>query len=160
MLNFFRELSVAGLTVMAVPVLLSMFIVNFWCRYLCPYGALLGILSMLSPIRIKRQPSLCVDCGKCARACPSSLAVDKLITISSAECTSCLSCVASCPVENALYMSVAFRRKLPVWAMAGAIAVIFFGYVGYAKWTGHWETLLPQTTYMNLVPRANEFAHP
>jgi polyferredoxin len=145
---------------MAVLVLLSMFIVNFWCRYLCPYGALLGILSMLSPIRIKRQPSLCVDCGKCARACPSSLAVDKLITISSAECTSCLSCVASCPVENALYMSVASRRKLPVWAMAGAIAVIFFGYVGYAKWTGHWKTLLPQTTYMNLVPRANEFAHP
>jgi polyferredoxin len=160
MLNFFRELSVAGLIVMAVLVLLSMFIVNFWCRYLCPYGALLGILSMLSPIRIKRQPSLCVDCGKCARACPSSLAVDKLITISSAECTSCLSCVASCPVENALYMSVASRRKLPVWAMAGAIAVIFFGCVGYAKWTGHWETLLPQTTYMNLVPRANEFAHP
>jgi hypothetical protein len=57
-------------------------------------------------------------------------------------------------------MSVASRRKLPVWAMAGAIAVIFFGCVGYAKWTGHWETLLPQTTYMNLVPRANEFAHP
>jgi len=160
MLNFFRELSLVGAIVMAALVGLSMFIVNFWCRYLCPYGALMGLLGLLSPLRIKRVPSLCIDCGKCARACPSSLAVDKLVTIGSAECTSCLSCVASCPVENALYMSVASRRKMPAWAMACGIAVIFFGLVGYAKMTGHWETLLPQTTYMNLVPRANEFQHP
>jgi polyferredoxin len=160
MLNFFRELTMVGAIVMAALVVLSMFIVNFWCRYLCPYGALMGLLGKLSPMRIQRVPSLCIDCGKCARACPSSLAVDKLITIGSAECTSCMSCVASCPVENALYMSVAARRRLPVWAMAGAIALIFFGFVGYAKITGHWETMLPQTTYMNLVPKANEFAHP
>jgi len=160
MLNFFRDLSFAGILMMMILVALSLFIANFWCRYLCPYGALLGLLSLLSPLRSKRERSLCINCGKCTKACPSGLPVDKLITIGSAECTSCLSCVASCPVENALYMSVGGRGKLPVWALASAIAVIFLGCVCYAQFTGHWQTLLPQTTYMNLVPRANEFAHP
>jgi hypothetical protein len=57
-------------------------------------------------------------------------------------------------------MSVAGRRKLPLWAMAGGIAVLFFGCVLIAQWSGHWNTDLPQKVYMELVPRANEFVHP
>ena len=37
-------------------VVLSVVTKNFWCRYLCPYGALMGLLSMLSPTRIVRDP--------------------------------------------------------------------------------------------------------
>lgn len=160
MLNFFRTLSIGGLVTLALLVVLSVFVKNAWCRYLCPYGGLLGLLGMLGPLRIKRDPVLCIDCGKCARACPSVLKVDQLSTVRSAECTGCLSCVASCPVENALYMSVAGRRKLPLWAMAGGIAALFFGCVLIAQWSGHWHTDLPQKVYMELVPRANEFVHP
>src|ERR1035437_8790231 len=40
---------------------------NFWCRYLCPYGALMGLVSLASPLRIRRETSLCIDCGKCAK---------------------------------------------------------------------------------------------
>lgn len=160
MLNFFRTLSAGGLAALALLVLLSVLVKNFWCRYLCPYGGLLGLLGMAGPLRIMRDPVLCIDCGKCAKACPSVLKVDQLITVRSAECTACLNCVASCPVENALYMSVAGRRKLPLWVMAGAIAALFFGCVLVAQWSGHWHTDLPQKVYMDLVPRANEFVHP
>ena len=42
MLNFFRFLGLAGGMVVALLVLASVFVQNFWCRYLCPYGALMG----------------------------------------------------------------------------------------------------------------------
>lgn len=160
MLNFFRTLTAAGGVVLALLVVFSIFVKNFWCRYLCPYGGLLGLLGMIGPLRIKRDTVLCIDCGKCTKACPSSLDVAQLVQIQSAECTGCLSCVASCPVENALYMSVAGRRRVPLWVMAGGVAAMFLGCVLVARWTGHWETILPQKVYMELVPRANEFQHP
>ena len=97
MLNFFRFLGLAGGIVVALLVIASVFVQNFWCRYLCPYGALMGLAALTSPLRIRRETSQCIDCGKCAKACPSALPVDKLITIRSPECTGCLECVASCP---------------------------------------------------------------
>ena len=81
MLNFFRFMGLTGGIVVAGLVLASVFVQNFWCRYLCPYGALMGLASLASPLRIRREAALCIDCGKCAKACPSALPVDKLITI-------------------------------------------------------------------------------
>jgi hypothetical protein len=40
------------------------------------------------------------------------------------------------------------------------IAVLFLEMYGWAVWTGHWHTNLPDRVYMELVPRANEFSHP
>ena len=160
LLNFFRYLGAGGATTLLVLVVLSVFIQNFWCRYLCPYGALLGLLSMASPLRIRRNAGLCIDCGKCARECPSRLPVDQLVTIQSAECTACLECVASCPVDQALVIAAPRSRAVPVWAVACGIAMIFFGLYGWALATGHWHTNLPDRVYMELVPRANEFSHP
>src|ERR1017187_4872517 len=106
MLNFFRNMSVIGMAVVGSLVVLSVFIQNFWCRFLCPYGALMGIVSTLSPVRIRRDANACIDCAKCAMACPSNLPVDRLIQIRSLECTSCMECVAVCPAENALQFSL------------------------------------------------------
>jgi polyferredoxin len=110
MLNFFRDIGQTAAIVIGLLVLLSMLIQNFWCRYLCPYGALLGITSLLSPVKIRRDVEACIDCGKCARACPSSLAVDQLIQIRSVECTACMACVAACPAESALQFSLVPRK--------------------------------------------------
>lgn len=65
MLNFFRDLGMIGAAVLLSLVLLSVVIQNFWCRYLCPYGALMGIVATLSPVRIRRDAVACIDCGKC-----------------------------------------------------------------------------------------------
>jgi polyferredoxin len=160
MLNFFRFLGLGGGAVMAVLVLASVFVQNFWCRYLCPYGALMGLVGLASPLRIRREPDLCIDCAKCAKECPSALPVDQLIQIRSAECTGCLQCVAACPVAGALYLGAPARRKIPAWVVAAGVAVIFLGVCGYARATGYWYTDLPSRLYFELVPHANEFTHP
>jgi polyferredoxin len=167
MLNFFRHIGETGLIVLGVFAAASVFVSNFWCRFLCPYGALLGLTSWMSPTKIRRDPVPCTDCAKCAKACPSSLPVDKLVSIKSVECTGCMECVAVCPAEGALYMGLpklgapdGRPRALPAWAMAAGIAVLFFGIAGFAKATGHWQTPIPQTVYERLVPNADQAAHP
>ncbi len=160
MLNFFRFLSVTSAVVLGVLAALSVLIQNFWCRYLCPYGALMGLVARFSPARIRRVPDVCIDCAKCAKACPSLLPVDKLITIRSPECTGCLDCVVVCPAEGALWMSAGRHRPVAAWLIAAAIAVLFLGIVGYTRWTGHWNTDIPSGVYDALIPRAAEFIHP
>ena len=160
MLNFFRELSLTGGIILAVLTLGAVFVQNFWCRYLCPYGALMGLVSLASPLKIRRDKDLCIDCAKCAKACPSALPVDRLITIRSAECLSCLQCVAVCPAEGALFLATPGRRRVPAWAVAAGLATLFLGTYLCARSTGHWNTSLPDRLYFELVPRAGEIAHP
>ena len=164
MLNFFRYLGSTTALVVLGLVVASIFIKNCWCRYLCPYGAFLGLAALLSPSRITRNPDTCIDCAKCAKACPSILPVDKLIQIRSAECTGCLECVAVCPAKDALAMSVPAglrkRHAIPAWIMAAGIAIIFSGLVGYAKITRQWNTKLPKQVYLQLVPNASRLHHP
>jgi polyferredoxin len=167
MLNFFRHMSETGAIIVGVLVLASLLIQNFWCRYLCPYGALLGIAALFSPARIRRNPETCIDCAKCAKACPSALPVDKLLTVKSAECTGCLECVAACPAKDTLSLALpkfpllAPRpARLPVWAMAAGIAALFFGVVGFARTEGYWDSHVPHAIYQQLLPHADEARHP
>jgi polyferredoxin len=160
MLNFFRFLGLAGWIAIAALAAASLFIQNFWCRYLCPYGALMGLAGLASPLRIRRDRDLCIDCARCAKACPSQLPVDRLVSIRSAECTGCLECVAACPAAGALFLSAPRRKRVPAWAVAAGVAFLFLGVCGWARWTGHWQTQLPTQVYMDLVPHANEFSHP
>lgn len=165
MLNFFRHIGETGLIVLGIFVVASVFVPNFWCRFLCPYGALLGFVSLLSPTKIRRKTEPCIDCGKCAKACPASLPVDKLLSIKSVECTGCMECVTVCPAENALYMGLPQlgakkAMSIPGWAMAAGVAVLFLGIVGFAKVTGHWQSAISNSAYQVLVPHADEAGHP
>ena len=171
MLNFFRHIGETGLIVLGAFALASVFVPNFWCRFLCPYGALLGLTSWLSPVRIRRDPAPCIDCAKCAKECPAALPVDKLVSIRSVECTGCLECVAVCPAQDALSFSLptllpnSMSRAskplaLPAWALAVGIAALFLGVAGFAKVTGHWESSISHSSYQELIPHANEAAHP
>jgi len=162
MLNFFRHMGQGTAIFLVVLVALSLVVKNTWCRYLCPYGALMGLVALVSPTRIVRNADACIDCAKCAKACPAGLPVDVLASVRSAECTACMSCVAVCPAEGALDLSFGLRRRAPVqpWALAAAIFIIFLGIVGYARAAGYWHTSLPDSVYSDLVPRASEFEHP
>ncbi|MCY9837556.1 4Fe-4S binding protein [Aeromonas media] len=116
---FFFNLSlVSGLCLGWVLLLTATFRQGF-CRYLCPYGAWLALLGLLTPLRIRRDPVRCLrssghDCDKCSRACPSRIQVHQLIAVRSLECTSCLSCVAACPKRaDALHLGTPHRRLSP-----------------------------------------------
>lgn len=77
MLDFFRHMGTATLISVTVLLIASLFIRHAWCRYLCPYGALMGVVSLLSPFKIRRNAESCIGCGKCAKNCPSRIPVDK-----------------------------------------------------------------------------------
>ena len=161
MMNFFRQPRHDGAAiVIGVLVVGSVFVKNLWCRYLCPYGALLGLVSLVSPTRVRRDADACIDCAKCTKACPSLLPVDRLVTVASAECTGCLECVTVCPAQGALRLSVGRSRAIPAWAVVAVIVVLFGGLVGYARLTGHWHTPVPDAVYRELIPAADALAHP
>lgn len=161
MLNFFRYMSTGAAVTVGVLIVASVFVRNFWCRYLCPYGALMGLVSLLSPLRIRRNEARCIDCAKCAKACPAGLAVDQLVQIRSAECLGCMECVAVCPAEDCLGMSLPATKK---WVdarwIAAAIVLVFVSVAGAARWTGHWDSPIPDAMYQRLVPQAEELGHP
>jgi polyferredoxin len=160
MLHFFRNLSGMSAIVLAVLLVLSVFFQNFWCRYLCPYGALTGIAALFSPAKIYRDTSRCIDCGKCTGVCPSLLKVDKGIHIRSAECTGCMDCVTVCPAEGALQMSFWNKRPFTTWMMAAGLIAIFFIIVGFAKWNQTWDSNIPDATYERLIPELDQLSHP
>ena len=163
MLNFFRHAGETAAIVLTILGIASLLVQNFWCRYLCPYGALLGLASVFSPIRVRRDANACVDCGKCAAACPASLPVDKLLSVKSAECTACLECIAACPARDALWAGPAGLRskpRLPAWALAAGMALLFLGIIGYAKITGHWNGDISAQVYAHSVPNADQASHP
>lgn len=171
MLNFFRDMGITAAVVIAALVLLSMLVQNFWCRYLCPYGALMGLASLLSPVKIRRDPEACIDCSKCSKACPAGLAVDQLVQIRTVECTACMACVSVCPAQDALQLALTPRKALTAaerWrkrsvspvAVCAVLAYLFFGVVLFARATNHWQTNIPSEVYKHLVPRANQLTHP
>lgn len=69
---------------------------RFWCRYLCPLGAMLALVSKVACLR-RVVGDMCVDCGRCARVCPTGT-IDPARGYASdpAECTMCLDCVPAC----------------------------------------------------------------
>lgn len=160
MLLFFTEMTRLTAIVLGVLFALSLVFRNFWCRYLCPYGALTGLLSYLSPAKITRTEDACIHCHACSKHCPQLLDVENLKRVRSPECTGCLTCVSKCPAKGALDMSLPKRKALHPVAFAALVAVLFFGLIITAKLTDNWQSKATYQDYQRLVPIAGKFEHP
>lgn len=159
---WFLELGGFAAGVIALLAAASILWRGFWCRYLCPYGALLGLVSWASPMKIRRDPVSCIDCKLCDKACGARLPVSTKMAITSPECTGCLDCVAVCPVKDALGVGLPTRPRVPVPAYAGAILALFFaGYLG-ARAAGAWQNEITDAEYrFRLGSEAVQlYAHP
>ena len=160
MLYFFTRMSVTTMAVLASLTILSLVFKNFWCRYLCPYGALLGLASIVSPFKIRRNSTGCTGCQRCAAACPSGLAVDSCTAISSPECTGCLTCVVSCPEKNVLAMQPVFwKLPLPVWVYPAVVLLIFSTGIVAGMVSGSWRSSLGYADYQRLLPLVPYLSH-
>jgi NAD-dependent dihydropyrimidine dehydrogenase PreA subunit len=161
MLYFFERLTGFGLGVLVVLALLSVVVPYSWCRYLCPYGALLGAVSLLSPLKITRHAPSCVDCGLCTKACPSRLSVERLSRVRSDECVGCLSCVAACPVPRALRVETPrpWRTAVRPAAFAALVVGLFVVAIGAAKLSGHWRGSTSNAEYHQRIQQIDSPAY-
>lgn len=77
--------------------LLNQLAERFWCRYLCPLGGMLGLISKLSIFRRKVSPD-CTQCGLCSKHCPTAtIQPAKNFASDPGECILCMQCVEDCP---------------------------------------------------------------
>jgi polyferredoxin len=157
---FFARLSGLGLGVLVVLAALSVLVQNAWCRYLCPYGALLGLLSLASPLKVERSADRCIDCRKCTQACPARIPVHRAGRVASDECSACYRCIAACPVKDTLQMRAPGGRAVPGWVFGLLAAGLFVAVTGAAMLAGHWRTDLTPADYLQLVPAADAVGHP
>ncbi|MBW1864521.1 MAG: 4Fe-4S binding protein [Deltaproteobacteria bacterium] len=149
MLYFFKNISAFALWVLAALVILSILIRNFWCRYLCPYGALLGALSLLSIFKVHRTHQTCTNCRQCTRACPADIRLHKTTTVMSDECHACLKCVSACPEKNTLYLSSLKKNGvMKPWIYVVTISLLFLGGSLLAGATGYWQTGISNNEYL------------
>ena len=96
--SFSRAPVLYGLVLLAILALNGL-TPRFWCRYLCPLGGLLGLVSKVGRVR-REVTSACTRCGACARACPTgTVRPDRDFASDPAECTMCLECREACPYD-------------------------------------------------------------
>lgn len=142
MLMFFLAPSNTTLLVVAGLCIFAIVVRNAWCRFLCPYGALLGIFAFLSPVHIQRNLNACTQCGKCTTTCPSGIAVHAKQRVHSPECIGCAECAGSCPVSHCLTMQAASIR-VPLWTAGAGAVLTLLGMYLWAQATGHWTADIP-----------------
>lgn len=90
-------LGVVSVAALAITLLAALVIPMFWCRALCPLGAVQDILARFGLVRIHREAGACTNCGACDQVCPQRLAVSRPATVASIDCTRCLDCLEACP---------------------------------------------------------------
>jgi len=162
---FFADISIFALWTIIILLVFSVVVKNFWCRFLCPYGALLGIVGWLSPLKITRNKSTCTDCALCTKACPSNIKVHKagharpndvVGRVWSDECTSCLACVQVCPVKETLDIRVSAKaRPVPTWVLGTLVAGVFVAVTGLATLVGHWQNGITKEEYLRRFQELN-----
>jgi len=149
MLKFFTDIFLLTIIVLSILIVMSGLVKNFWCRYLCPYGALLGFCGLFSPFKIMRNERNCTGCKKCTRECPSHITVHKQKRIHSDECMACLRCVDVFPVKNTLNFKLKKRRiKLTGYALILLLLIIYASFVGIGMITGNWENSITVHEYV------------
>ncbi len=164
MLFFFTRMSTTSAIVLFVLLISSFIVRNSWCRYLCPYGALMGLFSLISPTRILRNPKICTQCKSCTEVCPYHLPVNRKKNIRSPECNGCMDCVSVCPVKNTLELKTkGFNRQ--VWSplkLGMVIVGLFIGLVYAAEITGHWKSSVSEYDFRVRLQEidSSKYSHP
>ena len=106
--NFWSgEVAWTSLAILGLTLGLSLFVERPWCKYVCPYGAVLGISNLFRVFQIRRVASTCKDDGACSVMCPMNIPVDAVKTVRDHQCISCLECTseAICPVAKTVVFS-------------------------------------------------------
>lgn len=102
------EVGTTALLFLLITMTGALFVERPWCKYLCPYGAVLGLFNKIRLFKIKKDPQTCINCEKCDKACPMNIPISTQKTVTDSRCISCLKCTSenTCPVEKTLEMKL------------------------------------------------------
>ncbi len=104
-----------GMLLLVLIVVGSLYIERFFCRYLCPLGAVFAIVSKFRLFKIRKPREKCGACRACTKRCSMGIPLYRTDVVRSAECIDCMNCVEICPRDNV--------TANPKPAIAAAIAV-------------------------------------
>ena len=90
----------AGAVLLLMIMVGSLFVERFFCRYLCPLGAIFSLVSLLRVFRISKPRSACGACSLCTKKCAMGLSLYRVDRVSSGDCINCFKCVDACPRRN------------------------------------------------------------
>lgn len=147
----------AAIITLVVIAALSIVIARPFCRYVCPYGAALGLSNFFRLMPLRRTEHTCTDCGACDRICPMNIEVQTASDIRDVRCISCMECSSeggACPQARTLRLAAPSVTKTIIWALLALVVVSSF--VGYNSWMGEREDALtcPATTCVSTVCHA------
>ena len=91
--RYYQGAGVMGIFFVVI-LLLCLRVPRFYCRFICPLGALFGLLSRWSVWRIGKSGDSCRECGRCETHCEGACSPTRVIEIS--ECVLCLNCMGRC----------------------------------------------------------------
>ncbi len=99
------EVAFTGFITLGIVIILSLFVERPFCKYACPYGAVLGVFNIFRIVPLRRNPITCIDCGACDRICPVNIPVSKLLIVRDHQCISCYECTSVdgvCPIPDTM----------------------------------------------------------
>ncbi len=112
-----------GFVILLGITIASAFVERFFCRYLCPLGAIFSLASLLRIAKIKKPSAGCGKCKVCTNACAMGIPLYKMETVKTGECINCMKCISACPRGNATF-AVADSDVRPLLAGVAAVGVI------------------------------------
>ena len=89
-----------GFVLLVLITIGALFVERFFCRYLCPLGAIFSIASVLSIFKIKMSKKDCGSCNACSSVCSMGIDLKKKDMVRGGECISCMKCAEVCPRKN------------------------------------------------------------
>jgi len=110
----------AGLILFALISAASFFVERFFCRYLCPLGAVFAVTSRLRIAKIQKPGTKCGNCRICTKNCAMGIPLYKTDVVDSGECIHCMQCVTQCPRKN---VTLAVSEK-DVRPLVASVAVV------------------------------------
>ncbi|MCE5220860.1 MAG: FMN-binding protein [Clostridium sp.] len=90
-----------GLILLVLITIGAAFIERFFCRYLCPLGAIFAIISKIGITKINKPKDDCGKCRACTVNCSMGLKLYKVNAARGGDCINCLKCTEVCPRRNA-----------------------------------------------------------
>jgi hypothetical protein len=108
-------------------VVLSVFFILPFCRWFCPFAAVLNPFSRFAAGRVQRHAEHCRNCGVCGKRCPMNIPVDQVQQVTHARCISCLGCIDSCPVDEKRPAALSWGMPRPIprrWVSATLLGVM------------------------------------